>query len=139
MSALKREVRFRPAYHRIEEGQGVHGVECLFILRVEPDALVLRAATNWMLEKTYVWWEEQGMSRFSLRFPTMGVHLHRPPREGEMPTSPACEILNGPCVSRSLYSAYREEAIFDLLVAGGDEPFWHEMEVVYREMRAEDA
>lgn len=137
---MKREIRFFPAFHRVNDdpkkNYGVHGVEIHFILSGDQGAVIFRIYTRWMLPQTYTYWREE--LRIKPRYEDSecsdaGVLFHsaKPSYESHAPSEDACPYLGAPCYQDIGFTMGREPR--DLLVAEGDEAVWKWLETTYRE------
>jgi len=121
---FKREVVFRPAYDKRDEGCGVHGAEAVFVLRGPKGVVEFELYTNWMLP--HVGGELRKPDPAYLRY-----HSRKP--LGSDLVSDSCEYLGGkPCYWGS--TALGSELFFDALVEKGSEGVWEKLEEYYREV-----
>jgi hypothetical protein len=135
MSELKRHVRFIPAFHRVDEGYGVGGVELYFSVVGEKGAVCVNMMTGWMLSQTHAWWKSRGITPRpqSVEGGCVSIHSVAPTERGAVD----CDLLGGKCYDGGTYYNYATE-FAELLVRKGDDAVFDKLEEEYRERFSED-
>lgn len=138
---MSQRIEFTPAYDRVSEGYGIHGVNMRWLLEGPKGVIQFVVYTNWYLPETQARIDRKsvGADLATLRalyhpLPAdIGYHSPTPLREWQKePTTEHCGYLGGrPCYYDG--SALGAERIFGLLVEKGHEAVWQEMEKWYQE------
>lgn len=139
MSGLIREVFASPAYDKRHpdphKNYGIHGVDLRFYLKGPDAAIQFVIYTHWHLPHVQA---EMDAKPCDPRFPYMfhkpqpadiGYHVRAPLYEGQTPISDDCHLIGGPCYYDG--STLQAEEVFDVLVRGGTDALWAEMERRY--------
>jgi len=144
---MSRRIEFTPAFDRVDEGYGIHGVNMRWLLEGPKGVIQFVVFTNWHLPET-----QERLDRKSARadlatlralyhpLPAdIGYHSYVPLRDWQKePTFEACEYLGGaPCYYDG--SSLEAESFFKLLVEKGHEAVWQKMEEYYRETFGESS
>jgi hypothetical protein len=142
--ALRREVKFEPAFHRVHDDPrqnfGVGGAHVRFVLEGPEGALTYVALTEWHMDETYEWWESRGLNdrlrQGRLPVACYPAVYHSPRRFTEDDHyRDGCEYLGGaPCYSGDTSGYADADRLFKVLVREGDEAFWAAFEAQYREV-----
>lgn len=143
-----KEIVFRPAYDKRHEdprkNYGIHGAEIQFALGESGGQFVYFVMmTKWMLphvrREMDVRLLARGMTQLDLDMHyhpdtvRLGYHSPRPIYEGQEMQREECELLDGkPCYCGEHYSSI--EGYLKILVAGGLDALWEQMEAYYWEM-----
>lgn len=142
---FERRIEYRPAYHRVKEGNGVGDVRLLAVLKGQKGTLVLHMGTGWFLPETWKWWQETGR-KSTLDPKRFGeghvVDFHSRERKYEgLPERESCEFVDGaPCFTDSGY--LMAEPIAAAFISLGEAGLWAEMEETYHayyDRESEDA
>lgn len=133
---FERIVTMRPAFHKVHKdpskNYGVHGVDLKMILRGPLGATQFLLFTGWMLPETLAWWASKGIEADFKPCPAdRGYHWATPQYEGQEARD--CELLPG---GKCYYdgSGMNAEGTFQLLVSGGDEAVWRDLQEFYDEL-----
>lgn len=159
---FERIVKIAPAFDHVAQGGGRHGVTMSFVLKGQKGAVQFVLFTNWFLPECQEVMDEAVMEKpdqvtiSALLHPLpagLRVHSPKPLSEGDQPERQilkrALDLLIPPCPgqarSRSCpYSGHPDglcysdesftagDAIFQALVAGGDDGLWGALEERYR-------
>jgi hypothetical protein len=138
MSDTWRKTEWTPAFDKRDpdpkKNYGIHGVEIRFLVGNEDGVVQFLLFTNWMLKHVQEEHREQhGYSCLMAPIPAdLGYHSPTIQYEGQTSVGP-CPYLNG----RECYydgSGLNAERIYWLLVEGGDEAMWKELENYHAEL-----
>lgn len=137
---FERIVRFEPAFDRRHsepsKNYGIHGVSIRFVLKGDAGAVQFLLYTGWQLPHV----EKESEARYATQNPIpwfilrptpadIGYHSPHPMYDGQEPMNKECEYIGGVCYYDG--SGLAAERYFDVLVAGGDDALWIEMENYY--------
>ena len=138
---MNREIVFRPAYDKTDEGYGVHGVELAFYLKGDLGAVQFVLYTNWHLPHV----QEKMDKRMDRQFPhlschpqpaDLGFHSPKPTYEGQETIRDECPFLDDkPCYYDG--STLNAESIYQTLLTKGHEGVWQELEDYYKSIFGE--
>jgi hypothetical protein len=141
MADLIREVVVRPAFDKRDpdphKNYGVHGAEIAFYLKGGHGAVQFVIYTNWMLPETQA---ETDARPPSGRFPYLfhkpvpadiGYHSHVPRYQDQTLMDGDCHVIGGPCYYDG--SSLQAEKVFEIMLRGGTDALWTEMERRYVE------
>lgn len=147
MSAFERIVELRPAYDRLAEGYGIHGVDLLMLLKGSEGVTSFLLFTGWLLPATLGLeqpdsWHLGGWGPFYSRglharatadltpMPAdLGYHSRTPRYDGQESMG-ACEYLDGDdCYYEG--SGLNAVRVFDTLLHEGSVGVWRELEAYY--------
>ncbi len=132
-SLLTRTVEVLPGYDRRPEG-GMHGAEMVFILRGLKGAVTFACFTDWLPLKT-----QEGLMRGIERSRVIGIqpqpleyafHALEPSDTVRRTKHTNCPYLDAECWTE--LSGPTAGYIRDLLLQGGSEAVWRELEIRYR-------
>lgn len=134
---LRRETRWEPAFDRVEEGYGVHGVNCRWLLFGDQGVVQFLIYTNWNLPEVRARLERERFEHLFCRplAADFGHHWSTPTYEGEQ-TMNTCDLLpEGKCFydGSGLYA----KKVLDRLISEGSEAVWSEMEAEYARLQLE--
>ncbi len=119
---MERETKVTPAWDSGTREKGRHCCDLLFILRGDKGVLLFEVYTGWYL----------GLGQNYASSPSKVAYHGYQPVHGEDVPNWECELLGGkPCYSGSCCCG-RE--MFQVLVEGGTEGLWEEMEKLYVEL-----
>lgn len=136
-----RRIEFTPAYDKVDEGYGIHGVDMRWLLEGPRGVIQFVVFTNWHLPETQTRLDRKtvGGDLLSLQclyhpMPAdIGYHSPTPIHEWRnAPSFESCEYLGGrPCYydGSSLYA----DVFFKLLIEKGHEAVWQKMEEYYQD------
>jgi hypothetical protein len=141
-AVFKREIKFRSAFDKRHsdpsKNYGVHGVEIAFYLHGPEGVVQFIIYTNWHLPNVQ---EEFDSKHPSSEYPylfhkpmaaDLGYHSRKPMYEDQEPLTEDCDFLGGKCYYDG--STTNAEDVFKILLAGGDEAVWKELERCYARM-----
>lgn len=138
---MPRRIEFTPAYDRVNEGYGIHGVDMQWLLEGPKGVIQFIVFTNWHLPETQERLDRKsaGADLVTLRAlyhpqpAGIGYHSYVPLRDWQKePTTKSCKYLDGaPCYYDG--SILRAESFFKLLVEKGHKAVWQKMEDYYQE------
>lgn len=136
MEDYVKTIKIRPAYDKTNDNKGVHGADLIMLLKGKEGAVQFVLFTNWGLpDVTERLLNKPITSRIDLecRFLPMpadvGYHSPKPMYDGQKPIS-NCTALDGkPCYYEG--STLYAEKVFDILVSGGSDAVWNELENYY--------
>ena len=131
MAEFKKEIILDPAWDRRHKdpnkNYGIHGVNLTFYLTGEKGVVQLVVYTNWYLPH---------VQQFPFLEPVpadVGYHSYTPMYEGQTILRDKCELLGGkPCYYDG--SSLQAEEVFKILLNGGSEAVWKELEQQYNEL-----
>ena len=139
---FKREVRFYPAFDKRhsdpKKNSGIHGVNLTFYLHGSKGVIQFVIYTNWHLPHVQAELDARppySNNPYLYHSPIpadIGYHSPTPRYEGHTPMKDDCSILGGKCYYDG--STLMAEDVFKVLVEGGDEALWKELEERYRNM-----
>lgn len=142
---FRREVVFHPAYDKRNsdpnKNYGIHGVNLTFYLHGPKGVIQFVIYTNWQLPHVQAEFDARPPHReypylfHSPQPADIGYHSPVPMYEGQTPMKGECSILGGKCYYDG--SSLMAEDVFKVLVEGGDEALWKELERRYNEMLTE--
>lgn len=136
---LEREIRFTPAYNKIDEGYGRHGVNMRWCLKGPEGVVQFLVHTSWMLpedekELSDAFYHD-GMHMLRPRAADLGYHSPKPMYKEQ--TSLECDLMpTGQCYYDG--STLNAEPVFDLLIREGHEAVWEQLENYYQQTFLED-
>ncbi|MDP9162377.1 MAG: hypothetical protein M3O09_19395 [Acidobacteriota bacterium] len=136
---LERKLDILPAYDKVKEGYGVHGVEMRWYVTGPKGAIQFVLYTNWQLkhiQKKFDNRVNENDSRFTHLFchpqpADIGYHSYVPHYEGHTPMSKECHLLKGPCYYGG--SSLNAQIYYDILVERGGDALWDALEDKYKE------
>ena len=139
MSEFKKEVHVRAAFDKRypdpTKDYGIHGCELAFYLIGPKGAIQFVIYTNWYLPHVQ---DEMDNRPINSRLPFLGHkpipadigrHSHVPMYEGETPMEGECNIIGGTCYYDG--SGLQAEDVFKIMLEGGTDALWAEMERRY--------
>lgn len=159
-NGFTRKIAFTPGYHKVHEEPrknfGVHGMGVIMVLVGKKGAVHFAFNTGMMLDKTYDWWEENGLNKAPRKMHMgydVGYHSPKPLHEWDEPTRqkklkktgkgpldfkfenatkdvPVCEWIGVPCYCDG--SAMRAAEWEQVVIGEGDEKIWSMLEKEYK-------
>jgi hypothetical protein len=141
---LMREVIVRPAFDKRSDdpkkNYGVHGAELAFYLKGGHGAIQFVIYTNWMLPYVQAETDARPPSNshpylFHKPIPAdIGYHSRVPRYQGQSLMTEHCDVIDGPCYYDG--SSLQAQDVFDIMIEGGTDALWAEMERQYKERLA---
>jgi hypothetical protein len=129
---MERKVLFSPAYDKVKEGYGRHGVEILFALVGDQGAASFTIYTNWMIPYSS---QEAKIDGVEVPFPPCGAdisyHSPVPLRKGHKGLE-KCLLIKGMCYTDG--SGLLARDIFKQFVKKGEEVIWKALQKYYDNM-----
>lgn len=159
---MKKQVLFRQGYDKRNEGQGVHGLEIMFVLKNHRGAVTFLVFTNWIPKistndignDAYKWYEHFYGKTHGNMFVTLminpllppilrspmpadvGFHSPKPMHEDHDAIEQECPFIDGkPCYYDG--SGLNAIRMFEVLMKEGDEGIWRELEDYHRHVFGE--
>lgn len=127
---FEKEIKFSPAFDKRHidpsKNYGVHGVDCLWLLKGEKGVVQFKIFTNWYLPHI----QEKLKEIYGPMATDLGYHSPVPIYEDQKPITSNCEFTNGPCYYDG--SSLNAQKLFEILVEKGSEAVWEEMTNFYR-------
>ena len=131
MTELKREIKFIPAYNKVAEGFGRHGMDILWVLSGPEGAITLRMFTNWYTPEDQKEFHRKPSGYFQ-RYPwgvDLSYHSHVPHYEGQS-YNEHCIFLEGkPCYAEG--TSIGADEIMDDFILQGEDVIWKKLEEWY--------
>ena len=137
--SLERIIEFHPAFDKRDpdpsKNYGIHGVECLFLLRGKKGAVHFRLFTNWHLPHVQKELDAESLSQFPYMFhkpvpADLGYHSPKPIYKGQIAYK-NCKWLNGKlCYYDG--SSLGAERVYEILLTKGSEGVWKYLEGYYK-------
>ena len=142
---MERVIEVTPAFDKRnvdpKKDYGIHGAELWFYLIGERGAIQFGIYTNWFLPHV----QDEVDSRIpDHRFPWLshkpspcdiGYHSRVPQYDDAKPLTDNCPIIGGVCYYDG--SSLQAEDVFKIMVEGGSDALWAEMERRYNELFSE--
>ena len=135
---FRRVTEWTPAYNRVPEGYGRHGMDLRFVLVGAKGAVQFVLFTNWLTS-----WDRMDNEKGGVRCPDgrrrkddlgpmpadLGYHAKEPQYDGQSPNRTSCEYIDGVCYYDG--SGLNAEDVFDVFTDKGEEAMWKLLEGVY--------
>lgn len=143
---MRKEITFQPAYDKRDpdpkKNYGIHGVTMRWLYGDEKGVVQFVVHTNWHLphiredaktqSKSTILVERYPFEFWQAPMPAdLGYHSPTPQYEGQH--SRECDVLEGKCCYYD-GSGLNAERIFEVLIAGGSDGVWKELEQYYKEL-----
>lgn len=135
---FRRVTEWTPAYNKIAEGYGRHGMDLRFVLVGEKGAIQFLLFTQWLTSEDRYDNEHGGLRcpdgrrRKDESQPSpadLGYHAKAPQYEDQQPMERECEYTGGACYYDG--SGLNAEDVFDVFTDEGEEAMWKLLEGVY--------
>lgn len=139
---LERRIDIAPAYDKVSEGYGIHGVEMRWYVKGPEGVVQFLLYTNWHLPHV----QDRLDARMDSQFPHLschpqpadiGYHSYKPRYEGQTAVQKDCHLLNGPCYYDG--SSLQAKDFYKILVEKGGDALWEALEKRYQEWLVEVA
>ena len=134
LGKYRREIKMTPAWDRMTEGHGQHGVNLTFYVIGSKGAVQFLIYTNWILsENPNDIMPRVSRNNLSPMPADIGYHSKVPMWEGQEMMRDDCELTGGPCYYDG--SSLQAIRIFDqILLPKGSEEVWEYLEEYYEEI-----